>query len=122
MKGKWIPKGTIVETCTYTTARDPTVFRDPLIFDPSRWEMPTPEMKKMSRPFSYGPRSCIGQHLAEMALALTVARLYQLYDVIPSPEMTPEYMQQEDRGVLEPKNPHFYVTLFEIGGAAVQEK
>ncbi|OQV00730.1 hypothetical protein CLAIMM_06190 [Cladophialophora immunda] len=114
VSGRWVPKGTIVETCAYTTARDAKIFPNPLNFDPSRWEAPTPEMKKMSRPFSYGPRNCIGQHLAEMALALTVSRLYQLYDVVPTPDMTPAYMQQEDKGVLEPKHPKFYVTPFAV--------
>lgn len=71
---------------------------------------PTPEMKKMSRPFSYGPRNCIGQHLAEMSLTMTVARLYQLFDVVPAPSMTPDVMKQVDKGVLEPTCTNFYVT------------
>ena len=119
ISGRWVPKGTVVETNAYTTARDPAVFVNPLVFNPSRWESPTVAMKKMSRPFSYGPRNCIGQHLAEMALTLTVCRLYQLYDLMPTPEMTTEYMQQEDKGVLEPKNKHFYVTAFERGIVSV---
>lgn len=122
ISGRWVPKGVIVETCTYTTARDPTVFTDPLTFDPSRWEEPTPEMKKMSRPFSYGPRNCIGQHLAEMALTLTICRLYQLYDMVPTPEMTPEFMRQEDNGVLEPKNKMFNVIPYKKGRSATEEK
>lgn len=76
----------------------------------------------MSRPFSYGPRNCIGQHLAEMALTLTICRLYQLYDVIPTLAMTPDFMRQADNGVLEPKNKNFYVTPWESGNAATREK
>lgn len=122
ISGEWVPKGTRVETNAYTTARDPTVFADPLLFNPSRWESPTVAMKKMSRPFSYGPRNCIGQHLAEMGLTLAVCRLYQLYDLVPTADMTPEYMQQEDKGVIEPKNEHFYVTAFERGTSPVSKE
>ena len=110
--GRWVPKGTIVETCAYTSARDARFFPDALTYNPSRWETATPEMKKMSRPFSYGPRNCIGQNLADMALTLTVARIYQLYDVIPALSMTPDVVQQEDKGVLEPKMSGFYVKAF----------
>src|ERR1700761_3767501 len=100
--GRWVPKGVVVETNIYTTARDPNVFPNPSQFDPSRWEHATNEMRHMSRPFSYGPRNCVGRHLAEMNLTLTVARLYQLYDIVPDPSLTPEQMRQIDLGVLEP--------------------
>ena len=66
-------------------------------------------MRNMSRPFSYGPRNCVGRHLADIQLTLAVSRLYQLYDVIPHQSMTPEKIIQEDKGVLEPAFPHFLV-------------
>lgn len=109
LSGQWVPEGVTVETCAYAASRDPNVFPDPLRFDPSRWENPTAEMKLMSRPFSYGPRNCVGRHLAEITLTLTVARLYQVYDVVPDKTMTLENMKQEDKGVLEPGCAHFYV-------------
>lgn len=56
----------------------------------------------MSRPFSYGPRNCIGKHLADIGLHLTLARLYQLYDIMIEPSMTDEMMRQKDRGVCAP--------------------
>ena len=65
----------------------------------------------MSRPFSYGPRNCIGRHLAELALTLTVTRLYQLFDVEPDVSMDPLQMEQVDRGVLEPGCNNFYVKV-----------
>lgn len=105
-----MPEGVTVETSSYATARDPEVFSDPLKFNPFRWENATEEMRQMARPFSYGPRNCVGRHLAEMGLLLTVARLYQLYDVIPDPKIQPEDMRQVDFGVLEPACHDFYVT------------
>jgi len=108
--GQWVPKGVTVETCPYATARDPQAFHEPLEFDPARWEHATDEMKHMSRPFSLGPRNCVGRHLAEVGLTLTVARLYQLHDIVLDPTMTEEQMKQIDQGVLEPGCDHFYVT------------
>ncbi|KAK5050461.1 hypothetical protein LTR84_003742 [Exophiala bonariae] len=107
---KWVPEGTKVETSSYATARDPSVFPDPLRFKPSRWENATEEMRQMSRPFSYGPRNCVGRHLAEIGLVLTVTRLYQRYDVIPDLSIPAEDMRQLDFGVLEPACANFYVT------------
>ncbi|KAJ8106539.1 hypothetical protein OPT61_g9465 [Boeremia exigua] len=100
--GHFIPAGTIVSNSIYSTSRDPTVFPNPGIFDPSRWENATSTMRIMSRPFSSGPRNCIGKHLAEINLALTIARLYQLYDIVPDPSMTEEVMRVKDQGVLSP--------------------
>ena len=59
-------------------------------------------MKSMSRPFSLGPRNCVGKHLAEIALTLTITRLYQLYDIRIDASMTADKMKQKDKGVLEP--------------------
>ena len=56
----------------------------------------------MSRPFSYGPRNCIGKHLAQIGLILTLSRLYQLYDIDNDPIMTDEMMRPKDRGVTAP--------------------
>ncbi|KAJ4991523.1 benzoate 4-monooxygenase cytochrome [Stagonosporopsis vannaccii] len=100
--GHFIPAGTTVSNTIYITARDPTVFPNPHTFDPPRWENATSTMKLMSRPFSTGPRNCIGKHLAEINLALTISRLYQLYDIIPDPSMTEGVMRVRDHGVLKP--------------------
>ncbi|MCJ1472598.1 hypothetical protein MMC13_001247 [Lambiella insularis] len=104
INGIYIPKGAVISTNPFSTARDPKYFPDPLFFDPSRWESATPDMRNMSRPFSYGPRNCIGKHLAEISLLLTITRLYQLYDVVTHPSMTQETMEQIDKGVLEPRS------------------
>lgn len=106
----YVPENIQVEVSSYATARDPDVFPNPLEFKPSRWENATEEMRNMARPFSYGPRNCVGRHLAEIGLFMTVSRLYQLYDVVPDPDLRPEDMNQVDLGVLEPACQQFYVT------------
>ena len=98
----FVPKGTVVSTLPYTTARDARVFSEPDVCQPERWLNATSDMKNMSRPFSTGPRNCIGKHLAMVQLTLTLTRLYQLFDVVVDASMTPEKMKLRDRGVMEP--------------------
>ena len=74
-------------------------------------------MRNMSRPFNYGPRNCVGRHLAEIALFLTAARIYQVYDLVPAPMMRTEDMRQEDKGVLEPACKQFWVLVNESEAA-----
>ena len=56
----------------------------------------------MSRPFSWGPRNCIGRHLTEIGLYLNLARIYQLFDVMVDPRTTDEMTEPKDVVVLEP--------------------
>lgn len=76
-----VPAGVIVSTNMYAASRDPAAFPEPDAFIPERWLEPTPSIKNLSRPFSFGLRHCIGKHLAEMGIMLTIARIFQLYDV-----------------------------------------
>ncbi|KAK4943609.1 hypothetical protein LTR10_016904 [Elasticomyces elasticus] len=98
----FIPAGVQVATPAYVTCRDPKVFPNPTEYIPERWLNATSDMKNMSRPFSYGPRNCIGKHLADIGLHLTLTRLYQLYDIEIDPSMTDAMMVQKDRGVSAP--------------------
>jgi cytochrome P450 len=107
----FVPSGTVVQINPYATARDQFVFSHPHEFLPERWLDPTPAMKAMSRPFSYGPRNCIGKHLAEIGLYLTLARLYQLFDVTVDPRTTDRMMEPKDIGVLEPSGERLYVNV-----------
>ena len=112
--GHWVPKGVVVAASLYALARDPNVFHEPFKFNPSRWEEATDEMRKMSQPFNIGPRNCVGRHLAEINLVLTVACLYQSYDIVPDPLLTEEKMKQIDLGVLEAGCDDFYVTAIAV--------
>lgn len=57
LAGHWLPGGSTVTTQAYTLHRDPTVFPQPEIFDPSRWAAPTKAMKESSMHFGGGSRS-----------------------------------------------------------------
>ena len=111
ISGHFIPTGTVVQTSPYATARDPLVFQDPEVFRPERWLDATPEMRAMSRPFSWGPRNCIGKHMAEIGLYLTITRLLQLYDIEIDASTTDEMMEPKDIGVLEPKGERLFVKV-----------
>ena len=81
--GYRLDAGTLVSVSIYALHRDPTLWDNPLAFDPDRF---LPERSKgRSRwqylPFGGGPRSCIGDHFAmlEATLALaTVVRAVQI--------------------------------------------
>lgn len=111
ISGSFIPKGTSVSMNPYAAARDPTVFPDPFRFMPERWLDATDEMKSMSRPFSIGPRNCVGKHLAMVNLVLTLSRVFQLFDVNVDPTTTESMMIQKDRGTLDPAGGKLFVNV-----------
>ncbi|KAJ9622844.1 hypothetical protein H2204_011453 [Knufia peltigerae] len=100
--GVFVPAGTVVANVAYSTHRDPNYFPNPLEFVPERWLNASSDMKAMAKPFGHGPRNCIGKHLAEIGIHLTLTRLYQLYDIGIDPCMTEEMMRQKDRGAAGP--------------------
>ncbi|KUL81462.1 hypothetical protein ZTR_09860 [Talaromyces verruculosus] len=65
IEGQAVPKGSIINMCTYVTHRDPKYFPDPEHWVPSRWiDGDAEAMKVAFAPFSTGPRVCMGQGLA----------------------------------------------------------
>ncbi|KAG6358345.1 hypothetical protein INS49_014229 [Diaporthe citri] len=109
--GHFVPKNVVVSTAAHTTARDPKVFPQPDVFMPERWIDATPYMRVMSRPFQTGPRNCVGRHLAEVALTMTLTRLFQLFDLEIDSGMPEEDMQLRDRGTMGPKGERLLVKV-----------
>jgi cytochrome P450 len=77
--GVRLPAGSLVLVSPYVMHRDSRYFPEPLRFDPDRW---TPEASARRPPFSYfpfsaGPRSCLGEHLAWIEMQLVVAAIVQ---------------------------------------------
>lgn len=107
----YVPKGTRVSNLAYSTHHNPKIFPHPLFYDPDRWNNPTPEMKAVYRPFSTGPRICIGMHLANVQLLLSIATLYLRYDIAVYPRTTDEDMVAADRGILLPRGENLWVTV-----------
>jgi cytochrome P450 len=91
--GYRIPKGTLVLWSAYLAGRDPSVWHDPLRFDPDRFVDLTDEQRTIADqawvPFGRGARNCIGFALAQMELTLIIARLAQRLDLRPTASEKP---------------------------------
>lgn len=61
-----VPAGTLVLYSPYLTHRDPELWADPLAFRPQRFTAGRPAWGFI--PFSAGPRTCLGAHLARAML------------------------------------------------------
>jgi cytochrome P450 len=75
--GYRVEAGTMLGFGIWAVQRDPSLWPDPLTFDPGRF---TPEkMKQLDRwqylPFGAGPRSCIGDHFAMLEATLALATI-----------------------------------------------
>ncbi|KAK7943602.1 Cytochrome P450 [Apiospora aurea] len=90
LDGKYVPKGTIIAISNWATCHNPRNFRDPETFAPERWlpaAHPRYDARYASddhsgfRPFSYGPRDCIGKNLAKAEMRLILARLLWNFDI-----------------------------------------
>lgn len=84
--GHFIPKGTIVAANTYNMSHDPGYWTEPDTFNPERWlkESPDPKFagddRDAAKPFSTGPRACLGVNLAYLVLRIVIARLVWEFD------------------------------------------
>ncbi|KAI0594386.1 cytochrome P450 [Biscogniauxia sp. FL1348] len=80
--GHWIPAGTTVATDPFTAAHDSRNFRQPWDFRPERWTDPEcADNKAASRPFSLGPRACIGTNLALLESRIVLAKVVHAFDL-----------------------------------------
>ncbi|XP_070318712.1 cytochrome P450 4F3-like isoform X1 [Odocoileus virginianus] len=111
--GRVIPKGVICLISIFGTHHNPSVWPDPEVYDPFRFE---PENIKGRSPlafipFSAGPRNCIGQTFAmtemKVVLALTLLRFRVLPDE-EEPRRKPELILRAEGGLwlrMEPLSP-----------------
>lgn len=78
--GYLVKAGVNVIVASYAMQRDPTLWPDPLRFDPDRFE--AARAGGIDRwqylPFGAGPRSCIGDHFAMLEATLAVATILHL--------------------------------------------
>ncbi|HRI08767.1 MAG TPA: cytochrome P450, partial [Nannocystaceae bacterium] len=81
--GYRIPAGTTVMICPYLTHRHPALWRDPERFDPERFlGGNSPQRARASAIyFGFGPRTCVGNHLALLEVSAAVACLAQRFEL-----------------------------------------
>lgn len=82
--GHELPGGTVVAMAEYAATHHPDNFKDPDVFRPERWLNTDPasmDALTLSRPFSYGPRDCIGKNLAGIEVRLAIAHILWNFDL-----------------------------------------
>ncbi|XP_040096946.1 cytochrome P450 4F3-like isoform X2 [Oryx dammah] len=107
-----IPKGNICVISIFGIHHNPSVWPDPEVFNPFRFDPEAPQKRSPLAfiPFSAGPRNCIGQTFAmnemKVALALTLLRFRILPDE-EEPRRKPELILRTEGGLwlqVEPLN------------------
>ncbi|XP_059209265.1 cytochrome P450 27C1 isoform X1 [Centropristis striata] len=102
----FIPKGTQLALCHYSTSFDEENFANALDFRPDRWirKDSTDRVDNFgSIPFGYGIRSCIGKRIAELEMHLALTRLIQSFHIGMSP-LTAD-VKAKTHGLLCPAEP-----------------
>ncbi|XP_044527482.1 cytochrome P450 4F2-like [Gracilinanus agilis] len=101
--GRIIPKGNTCLVSIFGTHHNPTVWPNPEVYDPYRFDPNNTQMSPLAfMPFSAGPRNCIGQNFAmaelKVALALTLLRFRIFPDEHP-PRRKPEVILRTEDGL-----------------------
>ncbi|KAG4267572.1 hypothetical protein FPRO04_12774 [Fusarium proliferatum] len=79
--GWYVPSGTEVSVDNFVMSHDAKSFPEPDEFRPERWlEGQTGNNKEASRPFSIGPRACLGVNLAYLEASLILATMAYSFD------------------------------------------
>lgn len=76
----FLPAGSPLQVHLQAIHRNPSLWPDPLKYDPSRFLQETPPAPFTFVPFIAGPRNCLGQHLALLESKMVVSMLLQRYD------------------------------------------
>ncbi|XP_078538792.1 ultra-long-chain fatty acid omega-hydroxylase-like isoform X1 [Lissotriton helveticus] len=109
--GRIIPKGIPCLISIYGTHHNPTVWPDPQLYNPYRFDPKNSKERSPHAfvPFSAGPRNCIGQNFAmaemKVVLALTLLRFKVMPDATRTVRRSPELILRAEDGLwlkLEP--------------------
>ncbi|XP_078085273.1 cytochrome P450 27C1 [Mustelus asterias] len=104
--GYFIPSGTQLALCHYTTSHDSEVFDKPGEFQPHRWlrKNDTDRVDNFGAiPFGYGVRSCVGRRIAELEIHLALIQLLQAFEIQLAPNTGT--VPAKTQGLLGPGRP-----------------
>jgi aspirochlorine biosynthesis cytochrome P450 monooxygenase len=82
--GRYVPPGNLIGVTHWACYHSASNFKDPGKFVPERWlgdERYKDDRKDAFKPFSNGPRNCIGINLAYAEIRLILARLLWNFDM-----------------------------------------
>ena len=102
--GFTIPKGTIVVMCPYLLHRNSDFWQGPEAFRPERFEsgQSVEAIRSCYIPFGDGPHVCIGKHFALMLGRLAIARLVQVFRLVPASDEPVPFVT---RITIQPRHP-----------------
>ncbi|XP_032631177.1 cholesterol 24-hydroxylase [Chelonoidis abingdonii] len=96
-----IPGNSSLFFSTYVMGRLEKFFKDPLTFNPDRFNKDAPKPYFTYFPFSLGPRSCIGQIFSQMEAKVVMAKLLQRFEFQLVPGQSFKIL---DTGTFRPKD------------------
>ena len=81
--GHKVEAGTLAVVGIYAIYRDPTLWDNPLVFDPDRFsaQRSAGRSRWQYLPFGGGPRSCIGDHFAMLEATLALATIIRQVEI-----------------------------------------
>ncbi|KAI2474198.1 cytochrome P450 4C1-like isoform X2 [Diabrotica virgifera virgifera] len=102
--GMLIPKGIDVMLFIFAYHRDADAFQDPLKFNPNRFLETNRLNPYQYTPFSAGPRNCIGQKFAMLAMKSTLSKVIRNFELLPSTpnpdlQLVPDTILKSKNGV-----------------------
>ncbi|RMZ73258.1 cytochrome P450 monooxygenase [Pyrenophora seminiperda CCB06] len=106
--GHYIPAGSTVAVSHWVASRSPLNFTEPDQFRPQRWFSEgkyAQDKLHASRPFGYGPKSCLGQNMAEFEVNLIFSHLLFNFDMELAQE--PEHAEDNRKWVTAPDKSEF---------------
>ncbi|XP_059369215.1 cholesterol 24-hydroxylase-like [Carassius carassius] len=101
INGLKIPGGCAVIFSSYVSQRLEKFFKDPLKFDPERFDVNAPKPYYCYYPFALGPRTCLGQAFSQMEAKVVLAKLLQRFEFSLVPGQS---FDIKDTGTLRPKS------------------
>uniref|UniRef100_A0A673H018 Cholesterol 24-hydroxylase n=1 Tax=Sinocyclocheilus rhinocerous TaxID=307959 RepID=A0A673H018_9TELE len=101
INGLKIPGSCAVIFSSYVSQRLEKFFKDPLKFDPERFDVNAPKPYYCYYPFALGPRTCLGQVFSQMEAKVVLAKLLQRFEFSLVPEQS---FDIKDTGTLRPKS------------------
>ncbi|KAL7943935.1 cytochrome P450 [Trichoderma barbatum] len=122
--GKHVPAGTRISVFQEATYHNPEHWAEPDCYIPERWlpkSHPLYDAKfkddnrAVFKPFSYGPRDCLGKNLAYSEMRLIVSRILLRFDLELAPGQEDWHSSQRMFTIWERKQLNIYLKRRQIG-------